>query len=255
MGVTLSHRTKRRVELTAAGHAFLEESRHVLGQAERAVRTAQRAGRGEIGELAIGYVPSADLDILPRALRVWSARFSHVEIELQPLLPAAQIEALRESRIHVGFVRLPVDEAGLAVESIHREPLLVALPRGHRLARGVRVSLADLAAETLILFPRQIAPGYYDIFIEACRAAGFTPRVLHPGSMQTNLALVSAGLGVTLMPASIRNLRRDGVVYRPLAPPVPHVEMAVAYRHDERSAVVPEFLGVVRDVVRRLRRA
>jgi DNA-binding transcriptional LysR family regulator len=251
LGVALFTRTKRRVEMTPAGGAFLEEARRVLAQAERGVRPAQRAGRGEIGHLAIGFVPSADLDLLPRVLRVWGAQFPHVEIELHALLPAAQVEALLDGRIHIGFVRLPLDDSGLAVESIQREPLLAVLPRGHRLARSVRVRLPDLAGDTMILFPRHIAPGYYDVFVNACRRAGFTPRVLHPGSMQTNLALVSAGLGVSLLPASIRNLRRAGVVYRPLAPPVPQVEMAVAYRRAERSAVLPAFLEVTHDVVRR----
>jgi DNA-binding transcriptional LysR family regulator len=250
LGVDLFSRTKRRVALTPAGQAFLEEARLVLAQAERAVRTARRAGRGEIGQLAIGFVPSADLDVLPRVLRAWRARYPHVEIELHSLLPAAQVEALRDGRIHVGFVRVPVDDGGLVVESIQREPLLAVLPRGHRLARAQRVRLADLAPDTMILFPRRDSPGYYDVFISACRRAGFTPRVMHPGSMQANLALVSAGLGVTLMPSSIRSLRRSGVVYRPLAPPVPHVEMAVAYRRDERSAVLPVFFQVLREVVR-----
>jgi DNA-binding transcriptional LysR family regulator len=254
LGVALFNRTKRRVELTPAGRAFLEEARRVLEQAERAARTAQRAGRGEVGRLAIGLVPSADLDILPRVLRAWGARFPHVEIELHALLPAAQVEALLEGRIQVGFVRLPIEENGLVVESIQREPLLAALPERHRLARRTRVRLADLAGDTMLLFPRHIAPGYHDVFIGACRRAGFTPRVLHPGSMQTNLALVSAGLGVSLLPASIRNLRRAGVVYRPLAPPVPQVEMAVAYRRGERSAVLPAFLQVLYEVVRRGRR-
>ncbi len=249
LGVTLFNRTRRRVELTPAGRAFLEDVRRVFGQVELAVRTAQRASRGEIGQLALGFVPSADLDVLPRVLRVWSARFPTVEIELYTLLPRAQLEALRDGHIQLGFLRLPVDERGLVLESIQREPLLAALPQGHRLARSARVRLGDLAGETMILFPRHIAPGYYDLYIRACRHAGFTPRVLHPGSMQTNLGLVSAGLGVALMPASIRNLRRAGVVYRALAPPVPHVEMAVAYRRDHRSAVLPAFLRVLREVV------
>jgi DNA-binding transcriptional LysR family regulator len=255
LGVALFNRTKRHVELTAAGRAFVEEVRRVFEQTERAVRTAQRAGRGEIGELAIGFVQSADLDVLPRVLRAWSARFPHVEIELHALLPGAQVEALRDGRIHVGFVRLPVDESGLVVETIQREPLLAALPQGHRLARRARVRLADLAGDTMILFPRDTAAGYYDVFLSACRRAGFSPRVLNPGSMQTNLGLVSAGLGVALMPASIRNLRREGVVYRPLAAPVPHVDMAVAYRQGERSAVLSAFLEVLHGVVRPPRRA
>jgi DNA-binding transcriptional LysR family regulator len=254
LGVTLFKRTKRRVELTPAGRAFAVDVRRVFAQTERAVHTVQRAARGESGELSIGFVPSADLDLLPRVLRAWRPRFPHVELELRSLLPAAQIEALLDDRIQVAFLRLPVaDERGLVIEPIQREPLLAALPRGHRLARQARVRLSDLAGETMILFPRDVAPEYYDVFISACRRAGFTPKVLHPGSMQTNLGLVSAGLGVALMPASIQKLRREGVVYRPLRSPVPHVEMAIAYRAEEPSAVLTAFLDVLHDVVRQRR--
>jgi DNA-binding transcriptional LysR family regulator len=254
LGVALFNRTKRRVELAPAGRAFLEHARQILAETERAKRIARRAGHGEIGRLAIGFASSADLDILPRVLRVWRDRFPDVEVELHALLTSAQVDALRHGRIQVGFIRLPTDETNLVVETIHREPLVAALPEGHRLARRVRVRLADLASETMILFSRHTAPGYYDIFISACRRAGFMPRLLHPGSMQTNLGLISAGLGVSLMPASIRNLRRAGVVYRPLAPPVPQVEMAIAYRRDEPSAVLPAFLQTVVDVLGRDRR-
>jgi DNA-binding transcriptional LysR family regulator len=251
LGVTLFHRTKRRVEITPAGQAFADEVRQVFAQTERAVSTAQRAGRGEIGQLDIGFAPSADLDILPRVLRVWNARFPAVQVDLHPFLPGAQAEALREGRIHIGFVRLPLEERGLVVETIQREPLLAVLPAGHPLARRARVRLAELAGERLIMFPRRMAPGYYDLLISACRDAGFTPRVLQePGSIQTNLGLVSARLGVTLMPASIRNLRRAGVIYRPLGSPAPRVELAVAYRREERSAVLPAFLEVLHEVIR-----
>jgi DNA-binding transcriptional LysR family regulator len=249
LGAALFTRTKRRVELTPAGRAFLEHSRQILAETERAKRVARRAGRGEIGRLAIGFVSSADLDVLPRALRVWHERFPDVEVELHALLTAAQVDALLRGRLDVGFIRLPIDQTSLVVESIRREPLVVALPERHPLARAARVRLADLASETMLLFARHTAPGYFDVFIGACRRAGFTPRVLSPGSMQTNLALVSAGLGVSLMPASIRNLRRAGVVYRPLAPPVPQVEMAIAHRRDETSAIATAFVQTVRDVL------
>jgi len=255
LGVALFSRTRRRVELTAAGRAFLEESRRVLGQAERAARIAQRVGGGEVGQLAIGFVPSADLDLLPRVLGAWHARFPDVELDLQTLLPAAQLEALLGGSIQVGMVRLPAAAPGLVVELIESEPLVAVLPARHRLARRAEVELAELAGDTILTFPRHVAPGYYDVLISACRGAGFTPRVFHPGSMQTNLALVSAGLGVSLLPASIQNLRRAGVVYRPLAAPVPVVELAVVWRRDERSPVVPAFLDVVRAVARRGRAA
>lgn len=254
LGVALFHRTKRRVELTPAGGAFLGHARSVLAETARATRAAQRAARGEIGRLAIAYAASADLDILPRVLGVWRARCPDVEVELHALMTSAQLDALRRGQVQVCFLRLPADGTSLVVEVIQREPLVAVLPDGHPLARRARVRLADLAGETMLVFPRDAAPGYYDVLIGACRRAGFTPRLLHPGSMQTNLGLVSAGLGVSLMPASIRNLRRAGVVYRPLAPPVPQAEMGIAYRPEEPSPVLPAFLQTVRDVLRPRRR-
>src|SRR5262245_31720636 len=191
--VTLFTRTKRRVELTQAGHMFLDDAREVLARAERAVRTAQRAGRGEIGQLAIGFVPSADLDILPRVLSVWRTSCPDVEVTLHELLSGAQVAAQHAGTIQIGFLRLPVDETGLLIEPIQREPLLAALPRTHRLAGSPSVRLGDLAGDTMVLFTRDVAPGYYDVFIAACRRAGFTPRLLHTVSIQTNLGLVSAG--------------------------------------------------------------
>jgi DNA-binding transcriptional LysR family regulator len=250
IGVELLERTTRRVALTPAGRGFLAEARRVLAQTERAVRAAQRAGRGEIGHLALAFVPSADLDVLPRVLRLWNARAPEVELALHALLPGQQVEALRRGDVQVGFLRLPVDGAGLAVEPIAREPLVAALPADHPLARCRRVRVGDLRTAPLILFPRTVAPGYYDRLVSVCRRAGFAPRVVHEtASMQTNLGLIAAGLGVSLLPAAIRNLARAGVVYRPLAPPVPYVEMAVAYRRDERAPVLRAFLATVRDAV------
>jgi DNA-binding transcriptional LysR family regulator len=248
LGVSLFTRSTRRVELTPAGRVFLVEVGRVFAQSERAIRAAQRASRGEVGHLAIGFVPSADLDILPRVLGLWRPRFPHVEVEVHTLLPGQQIEALHQGHIDVGFLRLPVDDDGLVIESIHREPLVAALPERHPLARRARVRIADLKADSMILFPRRIAPGYHDLLVGVCRRAGFTPRVAHETeSIQTNIGLVAAGLGVSLLPAAIRNLQRAGVAYRPLAPPVPHVEMAVAYARDDRSPTLRGFLHVVRE--------
>ena len=253
IGVTLFNRSTRRVELTAAGRALLAEGRSVFEHAERAVRMAQRASRGEVGHLAIGFVPAADLDLLPRVLRAWAEHFPHVEIELHAMLSAPQIEALQDGRVQVGFVRLPVDHGGLAVEVIQREPLVVALPEAHRLARRTRVRLTDLQHDGMILFPRHMAPSYYDLLVSVCRRAGFTPRVLHEtDSMQTNIGLVAAGLGVSLHAASIRTLQRAGVVYCRLAPTV-YTELAVAYARHETSPIVEAFVRVVRETAGRRR--
>jgi len=252
LGVALFHRTTRRVGLTAAGAAFLVQARRVLDQAERAAQTAQRASRGEIGHLSIGFMPSADLDLLPRALRVWRTRFPNAEIELHTLLPGQQVEALRLGQIQLGILRLPIDDRSLVVKSIQREPMVIALPAPHPLARRSRVRIADLKTDAMIIFPRSTGPSHYDWLVATCRRAGFSPRVFHQTeSLQTNLGLIAAGLGVSLLPASVRNLRRRGVVYRPLAPPVPHVEMAAAHLREDPPEIAKAFLEILRQTSRK----
>ena len=256
LGVTLFDRTKRRVELTPAGRAFLPEARRAIAQAERAAMTARQAGRSEVQRLAVGFVPSAGFEILPRVLHAWGARFPEVEIDTRVSYPQQQMEALREDHIQIGFLRPPVDDAVFEVEVLQREPLVVAVPTSHRLARRSRVRMTDLEAESIVLFPRRLGPGYHDWFVALCRRSGFDQRVLHESaSIGMNLGIVSAGLGVMLLPDSIRNLQRVGVVYRPLASPVPHIELVVAHVRDHPSALVPAFLRVVREVVRGIRRS
>ena len=192
----------------------------MLAQTEHAVSTAQRADRGEIGQLAIGFVPSADLDILPRVLRVWSARFPAVEINLHP--PAA--ERRRPRRCATGGSRSascasPSRRAASSSRPSSTSRWWRSCPRvtGWRGAPRVRLSDAARRSDDHVS-ARARRPDTTISSSSACRRAGFTPHVFHePGSIQTNLGLVSAGFGVTLMPASIRSLGRAGVVYRPLA--------------------------------------
>src|SRR5262249_25595528 len=155
----------------------------------------------------------------------------------------------------VGLVRLPIDDAGLVVEAVESEPLMAALPKNHPLARRARVRVADLESEPMIVFPRGHSPSRYDVVTNACREARFAPRgVAGTNSIQTNLGLIAAGLGVSLVPASARNLQRAGVVYRPLAPPVPQLIMGLAYLRDEVSPMVSAFVQIVREVAARTRR-
>ena len=251
LDVRLLSRTKRDVRLTDAGRVFSAEARQILAQADHAVRITRLTGRGESGELVVGCTQAGEVGILPRVLPVFQRRCPRVNVAVESLGTAAQLEAIRLRRIHVGFVRLPCDDHGLlAVEVVLREPLIVALPRAHRLAVRRRIPLAALAGEPYIGFPRGLAPGFYDSVIALCRRTGFSLNVVTEADhFQTQLSLIALGFGLSLVPASTRALARRGVVYRPLDPPLRCVDTGVCYRRDSASEVVRAFLGVVRDVL------
>ncbi len=247
--VQLFRRTRRHVELTYAGRVFLKQAREVLAQVEQAVLAARRANRGEIGELAVGFVGSATYHILPLIVSAFRRRFPTVHVTLRELVPADQVEALQAGKIQLGFFRAPTEEDGLSFEPVFREPLVAALPESHRLSAQARIRLASLAREAFVSFPRPLGPGYYDLLVSLCRQAGFSPDIVQEASgMETLVSLVAAGIGVALVPASCQNFRRVGVVYKPIMRPCPMVEMAVVWRRDEDSPVLRAFLNVLRQV-------
>jgi DNA-binding transcriptional LysR family regulator len=254
VGVRLFERGRDRVRLTEAGRQFLEGARQTLVQADRTVALAKGAAEGKSGFLSIGYIPTGDLGVIPRVLLPFRKRYPKIELELRSLAVTPQIEELRRERIHLGFLRLPVHAPDLRIEHVHAEPLIVALQKGHPLARVSRVPLSRLASEDFLIFPRRLAPTYYDEIISFFRKAGFSPKIGHEvESLQTQLALVSAGLGFALLPASVREIRRNGVVYRDLAEPFLKVDMAVATLDRKPSETLQRFLEVVRHCYRRHR--
>jgi DNA-binding transcriptional LysR family regulator len=181
-----------------------------------------------------------------------------VRLNLREATTDAQVLDLTQQRIDVGFVLAPVQNDGLATRALLSEPLVAALPESHPLARGRGpLSVARLADWPFILFPRHMAPGLYDDVVSFCRQAGFSPRVEQEAvQMQTIISLVSAGLGVAMIPASMRNLGRTGVVYRNLREPSPQTEILVAWRKGETAPALVRFLESVETVVaRHLRRA
>lgn len=250
LGVLLFQRTKRRVQLTEAGQAFREAARQMLAQAEQAVRTAQRVHRGEIGPLTVGFVGSAIAGIFSEILLAFRGRFPAVELTLQELTTGQQVEALRERRIDVGVLRPPIGEEDFALETIDRESFVVVLPTTHPLAAQRRIPLRTLAHETVVLVPRDLGPGVEDDTVEFCHRAGCYPQRL-PGATQmlTVIGLVAAGMGLSLVPASMRTLRWKGIVYRPVRDRMPPADLTMAWRRDEPSAVVKAFVGVVREMI------
>ncbi len=254
LGVELFHRSRRSVALTEVGRLFLEEARHVLGDAEHAVEIAQKAGRGEIGRLCVGFGPLSEGSFMRTVLARFLARFPEVQLDLRQLYTEEQLEALARREIQVAFPLLPVPHRGLVVERIGVHPLVAAVPAGSRLAAQSCVRLSDLRKEPLMLVSRERSTAFYDLIVDACEEAGFTPNVAHePGQVMTALGFVAAGLGVCLLPAGVIDDRRDDVVFRPLAPPVPTVELGMVYRREGTSRALSAFCEVVREVTRRPR--
>lgn len=220
LGVTLMHRLPRGVRPTAAGEALLAEAQVLLARAARLPETVRRAGRGEEGRLAIGFTSSAALHpFVPAALRAFRNRLPAVALQLEEARTIELVDALRNERLDAAFVRSPVGgQPVLRLEPVLDEPMLAALPAGHPLAAGQGdLALAGLAAEPFILYRRQNGPGLYDAILTACREQGFNPAVAQEAPrLPSTLALVAAGLGVSIVPASMRRLGGEGIVYRGL---------------------------------------
>ncbi len=247
IGVKLFSRSKRHVELTAAGAAFFVEAKKTLEQAERATLAAQRAARGETGHLVIGFVSSAVYGEFPDVLRMMRSRFPDVSLTLRDLASEEQVEAVQSHQIDVGFVRPPVVGAeSLDMQIVWREPFVVALPQNHRLAKRKRISAEMLADEPFLQVPRKYGPGLYDQVSSLCAQAGFAPRIVQEAlDTQTLVSLVAGGMGVSLLPGSMQKLRRKGVAYRPFTKPEPMTDLAVLWRPGDESPALKSFLKIV----------
>lgn len=251
LGVQLFARNRRQVALTHAGKVFLEQARAVLARAGDAVALARAADRGEVGRLVIGFMSASVYTLLPPVLREFAASHPRVRLELRELTLPQQRAALRRGDIHAGFVRPPVTDAELAAEVLLQEPLRVALPAGHRLTALRRIGAARLRDEPFVMFQR--APGLvlHDLVLGFCLQQGFTPRVAQEASQShAVVGLVSAGIGVALVPSSTQEIRLRGVEFRPLREKSPLVGTALAWRRDDASPVLRAFVETARSVAR-----
>lgn len=248
LGATLFDRSRRKVELTEAGTWYLEEARQVLARLERAGRTVAEMGAGGAGTLRIGFVSIADYSVLPGLLRRYKAAHPGVTLALREMVTEAQVTALTTGEIDLGFVLPPL--AGTPLESVllHREGLVVALPETHPLARkSGPLRIAGLSGDAFVTVPRVLAPALSDSVADLCAQAGFVPRVAQEAvQMQTVVSLVSSGLGVAIVPASMLNLKRRGVVYRPVRDEHRRVELRLAWRREAHSAALGRFIALAR---------
>jgi DNA-binding transcriptional LysR family regulator len=263
LGVQLFARTRRSVALTAVGAQWLPEVRRVLADAAALPALAQRLARGETGSLTLTFVSTADYGILPGLLRQFGERHPDVSLQLREATSDVQIDALLAGESDAGLVIPPQPvsfPATLGYLPLARERLVLAVPERWqpasrhgqaRLRRG-EVALAEAADVPLILFPRRSAPAFYDIITGCYAAQGLTPRVGQEAiQMQTIVSLVSAGMGVALVPESLRHLRRTGVRYldlsADLAPHVtPYVETGLIWRRQAMTPALQSFVEIAR---------
>jgi len=254
--VQLLFRNRRRVTITPAGQVFLERARLILVRADEAIVAAQRAGSGVSGSLNLGFVGSATYDVLPAVLRAFTQTFPEVDLILSEMTVHAQLEALIEKRIDVGLLRLPRKTEGLAFLTVSREPLYVALPSSHHLAQLPAVRLSALAGEPFVLYPDYPQPSWTEFVVGLCQQSGFQPIVVQRTvEIQTTLSLVAAGIGVSVVPACLGNITRKDVVYRRLIGLQARTELLAAYRKQDPSRVVQNFLGVLSHTLRSYRTA
>ncbi|MFI6894859.1 LysR family transcriptional regulator [Streptomyces sp. NPDC050256] len=251
LGVQLFERNTRSVRLTSAGESFLQPVRTVIEDLDTAVRAAKAAGRGEYGRVSIGFAGASSHETLPRLTR--AVRAAHPAIELvmtgQTYANVA-LARVADGSLDLGFVRLPVTQPGVTFRVIDEEELVCALPSDHPLAARDRVPLEVLAGEPFVSFPANTGSTVRDAMVGACEAAGFNPRVVQEApDSYTILALVAAGVGVTLTVTSVQHIQQSGLVYRPLAGPPIRRQAALAWRADNPSAALHAVLAVAEDAL------
>ena len=253
LDVQLFRRLPRGVALTAAGEALLVEARVILARVGEARLAARRAARGETGRIGIGFTSSASFHpLVPRTIRAFRDANPLVALSLEESGTGELVEAIRAGRIDAAFVRSPIAAAAeIAVHSVLAEGMIAVFPAGHRLTaerEAPPLALAELASETFILYRRPLGPGLYDAIIAACQRAGFSPQIGQEAPrMLATLSLVAAGLGLTLVPDSMRRLRVDGLAYRRLDEHAGLVApLNLACRRGESGPAARRFIALAR---------
>lgn len=250
LGTPLFIRRPRGVALTEAGAVFLPEARSILARATHAAARAALAASGQIGELTIGLTTSASLHrLVPDILGRYTRLYPDVSLAIHEGNAADLTEMLSAGTVEAVFLRAVVARpVGIAFRQLAEEPMLLALPGSHHLAKGrTPIPISRLASERFILVRRHAAPGMYADLIAACRTAGFQPVVAaEVGRMLTNLNMVAAGIGISVVPASMQEIRLGGVCFRQIDSPLPlRAPVTLAIRQGEERATVRNFVEVV----------
>ncbi|HTR08274.1 MAG TPA: LysR family transcriptional regulator [Paraburkholderia sp.] len=246
-------RYPHRVVLTEAGVIFRERAQRVLDEANDAFEHVKKAARGESGHLSFGFAGSTDFHpSVASTLRKFRQTYPGVVVKTEESNSTALLDKVTEGKVDCAMVRLPLECRARLTASLAEEEMVAVLPTGHRLSRQRSVELAQLSADSFVLFPRSIGPNLYDSIISACRAAGYSPRVeMESPQLSSTVNMVAAGFGVTLIPASIRQIHATGVTYKKVVDQSLKTTIALIYRPREKSVTARNFVDVLRVVARK----
>ena len=248
VGTPLLRRLPHGAELSEAGAAFLDVVRRMPDLAERGLNAARRVARGETGALTMGFTASSIFNPrVTRAIAAFRKAYPDVELRLEEANTSRLLQGLQEGSIDAAFLRpAEEDESGLNVTALHFEPLVAALPRSHPSAEAEAIMLSALAEDPLLLFPREIGPLLFDIVVNACRDAGFEPRLGQTTPQIASIVhLVAAGLGVAIVPQSMNQLEPEAVVFKSFVEGGPKAPIAFARRASDPSPIVLNLEAIV----------
>jgi DNA-binding transcriptional LysR family regulator len=243
VGVRLLERNRRKTTLTPAGRAFRDAAIAGVAQLDRAIRNARLAADGKLGLLRIGFISTAGSELLPNIIRAFRELNPEVEFSLRNILTAEQLQMLEAGALDIGFLRLPIGgHTQLEVARVHREPFVLVVPASHPLAKRKRVRLSETSGQDFVMYDRKHAPGFHDQVFGMLRNAGIVPNVRQSaGEMPTLIALVAAGMGISILPTSAVKHNVAAVVGCEIADPIPMSEIGLASARDNVSAVVENF--------------
>lgn len=250
IGAELFDRSSRQVQLTAVGAVLQPEAERLLEQSRQLEEKIKSVGRGEAGILQIGFATSTIFSGLTAAVQKHKQRYPRIELRLQELSSGAQVEALRNGTIDIGFIREAGKIGDITAQPIVKEKFIAVLASGHPLAGTKVLRLKDFEEEPFVHFPRSVAPALYDKVNTVFAKAGFYPQVVQEAfEWQTIVSLVEANLGVSICPASFQRLRIGKVQYRPLEDVKTTTSISVCYRTGNLSRLIPPFLHLVNEEV------
>ncbi len=247
IGALLFDRVRSKVFLTKAGEVLVPQAHDILLRTAEAARSARAAAQGAVGAFAVGFVGSATYSVLPGLVQRFREAHPAVDLTLNAMNNAELRRALIDRGIDVAFARSQLDDGEFASESVLTEPLVAVVPLSNRHAHRQTIALVDLAADGFILYPRHPRPSFADDVIGHCRIAGFDPTVTQETmDLQTAMALVSVGAGLSIVPASVEQSHRHGVAYIPLDDATVTTTLFMVWRRDNRSPLLQNFCSVVR---------